>query len=223
VHSRIYESLMCLTQNRRATPRLAEKFEVSPDNKTITFTVRDGLKWSDGTAFSGDDFAFTVEAVMRSKATVRKSTFQDIVGAREYADGKAESISGIQVNGKTISVQMTQPFCPAVTSIGGFGILPKSVFGKYMDPKDANKNIDERPSCARRPSPSVHTSSKNGCPTTTSRSFGRQLFRGKPYLDEWVIKIYPDANAQTAALKTGEIDLATVEPKDLEDLKALQA
>jgi len=47
---------------------------------------------------------------MRSKATVRKSTFQDIVGAREYADGKAESISGIQVNGKTISVQMTQPF-----------------------------------------------------------------------------------------------------------------
>jgi len=36
-----------------------------------------------------------------------------------------------------------------------------------------------------------------------------------------VIKIYPDANAQTAALKTGEIDLATVEPKDLEDLKAL--
>jgi peptide/nickel transport system substrate-binding protein len=223
VHGRIYESLIVLDpKTGEPIPRLVEKFEVSPDNKTITFTLRDGLKWSDGSAFSGEDFAFTVEAVMRSKATVRKSTFQDIVGAREYADGNAESIAGIQVNGKSISVQMTQPFCPAVTSIGGFGILPKSVFGKYMDPKDANKNIDEAPELRAPPIAIGPYRFKEWVPNdhiTLVRN--DSYFGGKPYLDEWVLKIYPDANAQTAALKTGEIDLATVEPKDLEDLKAL--
>jgi peptide/nickel transport system substrate-binding protein len=223
VHGRIYESLTQLDpKTGEATGRLAEKFEVSPDNKSITFTLRDGLKWSDGSAFSGDDFAFTAEAVMRSKSTVRKNIFQDIVGAKDYADGKAESISGIQVNGKNITVQLSQPYCPAVNSIGGFGIMPRSVFGRYMDPKDANKNIDEAPELRAPPIAIGPYKFKEWVPNdhiTLTRNDG--FYLGKPYLDEWVNKVYPDANATTAALKTGEIDVATVEPKDLEDLKAL--
>src|SRR5262249_2702037 len=126
-------------------PRLAEKFEVSPDSTSLIFTLRDGLKWSDGSTFSGEDFKFTVEAVMRSKQTVRKSIFQEIVGAQEYADGKAETITGITLDGNVVRVQLKQPFCPGLINIGGFGIVPRSVFGKYMDPKDANRTIDEAP------------------------------------------------------------------------------
>jgi peptide/nickel transport system substrate-binding protein len=47
------------------------------------------------------------------------------------------------------------------------------------------------------------------------------FFGGQVYLDEWVRKVYPDANALTAALKTGELDLGTIEPKDFDDVKAL--
>lgn len=223
VHGRIYDSLISLDpKTGEPIPQLAEKYEVSPDNKTITFTMRDGIKWSDGSALTGDDFAFTAEAVMRSKATVRKNIFQDIVGARDYADGKLDSISGIKVNGKSITVTLTQPYCPAVSQIGGFGIIPKSVFGKYMDPKDANKNIDEAPELRAPPLSAGPFKFKEWTPNdhiTLTRN--DSYWAGKPYLDEWVIKVYPDANASTAALKTGEIDLATVEPKDLEDLKQL--
>src|SRR5258708_18615624 len=94
VWARMYETLIDVDPKTGSpVPRLAEKLEVSPDSKTMTFTLRDGLQWSDGSAFSGDDFAFTVEAVMRSKRTVRKNIFQDIIGAKDYRDGKAESIS----------------------------------------------------------------------------------------------------------------------------------
>src|SRR6266851_1376845 len=59
VWARMYETLIDVDpMTGSPVPRLAEKFEVSPDSKTMTFTLRDGLQWSDGSAFSGDDFAF---------------------------------------------------------------------------------------------------------------------------------------------------------------------
>ena len=223
VWARMYETLIDVDPKTGSpVPRLAEKFEVSPDSKTMTFTLRDGLQWSDGSAFSGDDFAFTVEAVMRSKRTVRKSIFQDIIGAKDYRDGKAESISGIKVDGKTITVQLETAFCPGLINIGGFAIIPRSVFGKYMDPKDASKNIDD--------------AAENSAPTLAMGPFkfkewvpndhitlvrNDKFFGGLAYLDEWVRRVYPDANALAAALKTGEIDLGSIEAKDFDTLRAV--
>ncbi len=223
VWARMYETLIDVDPKTGSpVPRLAEKFEVSPDSKTMTFTLRDGLQWSDGSAFSGDDFAFTVEAVMRSKRTVRKSIFQDIIGAKDYRDGKAESISGIKVDGKTITVQLETAFCPGLINIGGFAIIPRSVFGKYMDPKDASKNIDD--------------AAENSAPTLAMGPFkfkewvpndhitlvrNDKFFGGLAYLDEWVRRVYPDANALAAALKTGEIDLGSIEAKDFDALRAV--
>src|SRR5437870_4158974 len=124
----IYESLTAWNvKTGEMEPRLADKFELSPDATTLIFTLRDGLKWSDGSAFSGDDFKFTVEATMRSRQTVSKSSFQSIAGAAEYAAGTADNISGISFSDKTITVRLTQPLCTAVAAIGGSKLIPKSV------------------------------------------------------------------------------------------------
>src|SRR5207302_9446571 len=60
-------------------PSLADKFELSKDGLTLTYTLKDNLVWSDGTAFTGDDYKYTAEAVMRSKKTTRQSTFANVV------------------------------------------------------------------------------------------------------------------------------------------------
>ncbi len=224
VWNRIYESLIKVDpKTAQPVPRLAERWEVSPDSKTLTFVLRDGLTWSDGSPLTGEDFKFTAEAVMRSKTTVRKNIFQDIVGAKDYGEGKLESITGIAVSGNTLTINMDKPFCPALTDLGLFGIVPKSVFGKYLDPKDASKNLDNAP--------------ENTAPTLASGVFkfkewkpndsitlvrNERFFGGPALLDEWVYKVYPDVNALAAALKTGEIDLShRVEPKDKDDLQRL--
>jgi peptide/nickel transport system substrate-binding protein len=221
VWGRIYETLtQADSKTGQPMPRLAEKFDVSADNKTFTFTLRDGLKWSDGSAFSGEDFKFTAEAVMRSKKTVRKNIFQDIVGAKDYGDGKAEDISGITVNGNTITVQMTAAFCPALIQIGGFGIIPKSVFGKYFDPVDASKNLDDAPENNNPPIAMGPFKFKEWVPNDHITLVRNDLFYGgAANLDEWVMKVYPNQTALTAALKTGELDVGTIEPKDLQDLQ----
>jgi peptide/nickel transport system substrate-binding protein len=221
VWSRVYESLIKVdSQTGQPVPRLAERYEVAADGQGLTFVLRPGLVWSDGTPFSGDDFKVTAEAVMRSKKSVRKNMFQDIVGARAFAEGKASTIEGITVQDNILTIRMEKPFCPALTELGLFGIIPRSVFGKYLDGQDPSKNIDEAP--------------ENAAPTVGTGPFVFSEWRpndrivltknerfafGGPHLDEWVYKVHPDTTALAAALKTGEIDAARVEPKDVEGLK----
>lgn len=45
----------------KVIPNLAESWEVSDDAREYTFKLRDGVKWSDGTPFTSEDIAFTVE------------------------------------------------------------------------------------------------------------------------------------------------------------------
>jgi peptide/nickel transport system substrate-binding protein len=221
VWSRVYESLIKVDpQTGQPVPRLAERYEVAADGQGLTFVLRPGLVWSDGTPFTGDDFRVTAEAVMRSKKSVRKNMFQDIVGARAFAEGKATAIDGIAVEGNVLTIRLEKPFCPALTELGLFGIIPRSVFGKYLDPLDPSKNIDEAPENA---APAVGTgpfvfSEWRPNDRIVLQKNERFAFGG-PYLDEWIYKVHPDATALASALETGEIDAARVEPKDVERLK----
>lgn len=49
---------------------LAKDCEVSDDNKTYTFSLRDDVKWSDGEPFTADDVVFTYEAMEKKKIWV---------------------------------------------------------------------------------------------------------------------------------------------------------
>ncbi|HLZ30801.1 MAG TPA: ABC transporter substrate-binding protein [Chloroflexota bacterium] len=203
------------------SPHLAESWAVSPDNTSITFTMRDNLTWSDGSPLTVDDMWFTLEALVRSQSAPRKATIAgEIVGAQDYADGKTQQIAGVSTSGRTLTVQLTGPLCTAATDIGELPILPRSVFGKYMDPADPSKTIDD----AR----------ENNAPPLASGPFRFQewvprdhvtlvrndhFYLGPPKLDEWVYRVIPNPTAIAAALKTGEIDVAQLLGR-VDDLKA---
>ena len=48
--------------------RLAQSFELADDLKSITFTLRDGLKWSDGEPLTADDVVFTYDYLKKFPA-----------------------------------------------------------------------------------------------------------------------------------------------------------
>src|SRR5713101_4138210 len=198
---------------------------LSTDGLTLTYTLRDNLVWSDGTPFTGEDWKYTVEAVARSAKTVRKSTFQDIVGWKDYVDGKTDSIAGIAVSpdGKAITVQLTKVFCPGIASLGGAGggILPSKAFKAVWDNKttDIKKNIDDNALNNAPPAsmgPFIFVSSTPG--TEVRYKANPNFFRGKPYVDELIIKNYADSAAVKAALLTGEVSYGTVQASDYEEV-----
>jgi peptide/nickel transport system substrate-binding protein len=82
-------------------PGLAEDLpEVSEDGKTYTLTLRDGMKYSDGTPIKASDFKFAVERMFDVNSG-GSGFYTDIVGAADYQKGKANDISGIETNDDT--------------------------------------------------------------------------------------------------------------------------
>jgi peptide/nickel transport system substrate-binding protein len=59
----VYEGLVKLDQDGAIKPLLAEKWEVSDDRKTYTFTLRKGVTFSSGAAFTADDVVFSLDRV----------------------------------------------------------------------------------------------------------------------------------------------------------------
>jgi peptide/nickel transport system substrate-binding protein len=92
-------------------PGVAQELpEVSEDGKTVTFTMRKGLKFSDGTPLKASDFEHTIKRVLNLESGA--SAFYLIIeGAQEYLDaGKPEGdISGIETNDQTgeVTIKLT--------------------------------------------------------------------------------------------------------------------
>jgi peptide/nickel transport system substrate-binding protein len=66
----VYEPLVFVNilNNQAETPLLASGYTWSPDGKSIEFTIRDGVKWSDGQPLTADDVAFTFNLLKKSPA-----------------------------------------------------------------------------------------------------------------------------------------------------------
>lgn len=84
--------------------------KVDKDKKTVTITLRDNLKWSDGKDVTAKDVAFSLETIATNE--VASANFSDsylnIKGMQDFQDGKAKSISGLKFdngeNGKKLTL-----------------------------------------------------------------------------------------------------------------------
>jgi len=93
-------------------PGLAEAMpEVSEDGRTYTLTLRDGLKYSDGTPVKASDFEHTIKRVLNLESG-GTGFYQNIVGAENYIEGgKARAdIEGINANDQTgeITIELSE-------------------------------------------------------------------------------------------------------------------
>ncbi|WP_010271569.1 ABC transporter substrate-binding protein [Paenibacillus senegalensis] len=131
VNSVLYTPLVRLDPNGLPIPGLAERWEISDDELTYTFFLRDGLKYSDGSPMTTADVEFTW-TLLHDPAYdgINNVVETRIKGGQAYKEGKADSIEGIQViNERTISVTLEETNATALTVLGG-QILSKEYYGK---------------------------------------------------------------------------------------------
>ena len=95
----------------QVVPGLAKDMpEISADGKTYKLTLRPNMKYSDGTPIKASDFSYAIQRLF--KANSGGSVFYEgIVGAKDYADGKAPTISGITTDDATgdITIALEKP------------------------------------------------------------------------------------------------------------------
>lgn len=130
---------------------------VSGDGRTYTFTIRDGLKFSDGSTLTAADVAWTFQRTLSPGMQSPANLFmRDLVGEPEYVSGAASSIAGLSLVGNRISFTLQKPagdflarvampfFCivPRTLAIDPSGALtPPSAGPYYISARTPNVSI----------------------------------------------------------------------------------
>ncbi len=69
VYANVFEGLTRITEDGTVAPALAESWTVSPDGLVYDFTLREGVRFHDGTAFDADDVVFTLDRARAPDST----------------------------------------------------------------------------------------------------------------------------------------------------------
>ena len=96
----IFSGLVSFDQNLKVIPDIAEKWDVSADNKVFTFHLRNNVLFHDASRrVTADDFKFSMERALNPKtqSTVGEVYLDDIVGSDDFIKGRAQDVSGIKV------------------------------------------------------------------------------------------------------------------------------
>lgn len=93
-------------------PGIAAEWEI--DDLTYTFTLQPDVTFSDGSALTAEDIAFTIRGfILPGTASPKRSNFLVIEGAEAYGDGGADDVSGITVVDQgTIQITLSEPNAP---------------------------------------------------------------------------------------------------------------
>ena len=108
-------------------PDLAESYTISDDKLTYSFVMREGLKWHDGEPLSADDVKWSVEAALQGSLLngIYSTAFSCIEGYDAFHAGEAEELTGITVDGNTVTFQLARPSATFLKIMGQFAILPR--------------------------------------------------------------------------------------------------
>ncbi len=106
-----FETLMIVDKDNKIVPGQAESYDISKDGLTYTFHLRDGLKWSDGTPLTANDFVFSWKRL--SDPNVAAPYGEDMLGyVKGYQEAAAGNIDALGVSApddKTFVVELSVP------------------------------------------------------------------------------------------------------------------
>ncbi|MBE3559294.1 MAG: ABC transporter substrate-binding protein [Ktedonobacteraceae bacterium] len=124
----LYEPLMVQNSyNCQVVPWLATDYKWQ-DPQTLIFTIRDGIKWSDGQPFGPDDVVFTLNLLQKYPAL--------------DSNGLWKSLTSVAAQGNQVTLKFKVPSVQIFTRVLSVPIVSSHVWGKVDDPA---KFTDDKP------------------------------------------------------------------------------
>ncbi len=119
----IYEPLVIFNADDAGKPifRLATSYRFSDDLKSITYVLRDGVKWSDGQPLTSADVKYTLELMLKNPAV-------DTAGVGDtIASVEAPSASEVKINLKGVNTEFPE-------SLADLAVVPEHIWKTVADP-----------------------------------------------------------------------------------------
>lgn len=114
IAAKLFNGLVKLDEELRIIPDIAERWTVSADGLTYTFSLARHVTFSSNRDVRAADFKYSFKRVL-DPGTRSPNTwvFEKIAGAREYLAGRAGDVSGIRVvDEHTLEIRLERPFSP---------------------------------------------------------------------------------------------------------------
>lgn len=186
----IYEPLIIYNRiTQKYVPWLAESFRWNEDATELTFTIRDGVKWSDGRPFSSEDVWFTWDLVRRHRALDQAGMWQ--------------KLEKVEAKGRDVIFHFREPFIVAAFFVGERPIVPQHV---WKDVEDPVKFRNETP-VGTGPFTEVNAFKTQVYELGKNPHYWQD---GRPYLDAIRVPAFPGNEQASLALIRGEIDWAAL-------------
>ena len=201
-------------------PDLAKSWEISDDSLVITFHLREGILWSDGTPITADDVLFTFNDVILNTDVDCNSRDGMLLPDDTYPVCE-------KVDDYTVTFTMSTIFRPALNQLG-FNIMPKHKLAQYVHKLNPavpvgtfnetwtlDMDLTELVGCG----PFIVTDYQPNVSVTMSRNpyyyaydpAGTQL----PYYDSEVTAIVTNSDVSMLKFRNGEIDVYGLRAEDI--------
>ncbi len=174
---------------------------VTADGLTVTYRLRPGVTWHDGTPFTADDVKFTWQLIMNRQVNIVARDGYDRISAIDTPDKN------------TVIVRFREFYAPYLTLFTT--ILPKH---KLENESNINKASFNRAPIGTGPFKFKEWQVAESIRFEANPAY----YRGKPVLDSIIYRVIPDANILLTQLKAGELDVVSnIGFSYLEQIKAV--
>ncbi len=193
----VVEPLLIVDKNGVLQPWLAESYVIASDGSSITLNLRKGVKYTDGTPFNASVAKFNVDNGINSLQWPNMKKFSQCVIIDDY------TVRLDFVDGKWDWV--------AAKSLGTFWSA------MMWNPTSLNKETAEwKMTHVIGTGPFIQTGYEPNLKVTFDRN--PNYWRGKPYLEGVDISVITDSNVNLMAFKSGQLDMAGINPQDAKDV-----
>lgn len=119
-----FECLLAVDENGQLVPGQAESWETSEDGLTWTFHLRDGLKWSDGSDLTANDFVYSWKRVCDPMvaAPYAETVLSMVEGYDKAIEGDLDALQVVAQDDNTLVVTLNAP-CSYFGSLAAFATL----------------------------------------------------------------------------------------------------
>ncbi|MFN2398217.1 MAG: ABC transporter substrate-binding protein [Gemmatimonadaceae bacterium] len=184
----LYNGLLTLDSALTPLPELAERWEVENGGALYRFHLRRDVRWHDGRPFTAGDVKFTFdEMLLKFHARTRASLGAALLRVDTPDDSTVEFV-------------FRRPYAPLLQQLDVVEapILPKHVYAG----SDPLRNPANTAPIGTGPFRFVSYGTNGEIRYAANKSY----FRGRPALDDVILRIIPDAGTQVIALEAGEVD-----------------
>lgn len=206
VAGKIYQSLLTYDHDLKPQPSLAKSWKVSSDGLTYTFELQRGVKWHDGKPFSAADVVFSVDKFLRETHPRGRLVINKYIA------------SVTALTDSTVEFKLKESFSPFMSLfvVDNMPMVPKHIY----EGTDYRTNPANQTPIGTGPFKFKEWKKGSHIVLTRNNEYWKE---GKPFLNEIVFRVIPDAASRAVAFERGDVQVLRGGDVDNVDVKRLKA